>query len=273
MVLKIDLGGILSPSHPMNLMMRLSGIREAWIESLLMSVVTLKDRVEQSRFVSTPFSSDMAPMPQGTRVGFFRPASALCNWTRRDQEDLSGLASQQSTQMELSEAVREPSVALDMTATMGTCDPAFWMCPGAAEYRVRGRNYLIDKKKILAPEPVFSLIAVDLVKLDQPTQHIARHLPSIQNSPSAFSFVVQIMVPGPPHLALVLTWGSRDDSHSLDSTSISLEDGDISTEAEHELPPFDLTLMRSLFFAHHHPRRHLIVAPVRCLDFSPVMMK
>ena len=45
---------------------------------------------------------------------------------------------------------------------------------------MRGRNYLKDKKKVAAPEPMFSLAAVDHVELDAPTFHIARYLPSMR---------------------------------------------------------------------------------------------
>lgn len=256
MVLKIDLGGVLSPSHVLGPLTGLLGIRESWIESILMSVVTLKDRIEQSRFVSLPFSSDPGPLPQTSALGE-GPSSSLCRWTETDQKDLSGLecyAQPPGDQLE-----SKKSVPLGLAATTppmlrltGTCDPAYWMCPGAAEYRVRGANYLSDKKKILAPEPMFRLISVDLVKLDQPTQHIGQYLTSVKNSTSSFSFVVQIMVPGPPHLALVIMWGSKDATRSLDSTSMSLDEMDPTTETEHDLPPFDLALMKSVSLMQRH---------------------
>ena len=30
----------------------------------------------------------------------------------------------------------------DAPADMGTCDPKYWSCPGAAGYKVRGQTYL-----------------------------------------------------------------------------------------------------------------------------------
>ena len=48
------------------------------------------------------------------------------------------------------------------------------------EAQVRGRNYLVDKKKVAASEPMFSLAAVDHVELDAPTFHLARFLPSLR---------------------------------------------------------------------------------------------
>jgi len=248
MVLKIDLGGALSPSHMLGPFTNLLGIREAWTESILMTVVALKDRVEQSRFVSLPFSSEPGPLPPETSL-HDGASSSLCRWTETDQKDLSGLPSVDRNLGE--EIAGNAPIPLGMDATTppelrrtGTCDPAYWTCPGSAGYRVRGRNYLSDKKKISAAEPMFRLLSVDLVKLDQPTRHIGQYLTSVRNSPSTFSFVVQIMVPGPPHLALVIMWGSRDECFGLDSASMSLDDTDASIGTEHELPPFDLALMR-----------------------------
>lgn len=62
----------------------------------------------------------------------------------------------------------------------GTLDPKYWSCPGAAEFRVRGKNYLTDRKKIVAGDPEFELRSVDLVKVDKATPHISRYLKSVR---------------------------------------------------------------------------------------------
>lgn len=46
--------------------------------------------------------------------------------------------------------------------------------------QVRGANYLKDRKKIPADEPIFSLAATDLLQVEKPTLHIARFLPSFK---------------------------------------------------------------------------------------------
>lgn len=46
--------------------------------------------------------------------------------------------------------------------------------------QVRGPNYLRDKKKILASEPLFALAAVDLVECESGCFHIAHYLPSLK---------------------------------------------------------------------------------------------
>lgn len=45
---------------------------------------------------------------------------------------------------------------------------------------MRGPNYLRDKKKVLADDPLFALAAVDLLEMETPTFHIARYLPSLK---------------------------------------------------------------------------------------------
>jgi hypothetical protein len=52
---------------------------------------------------------------------------------------------------------------------------------------LRGANYLRDKKKIPAGEPVFTAGAADLVICpDGPTFHVARFLPSIRHANASF---------------------------------------------------------------------------------------
>jgi hypothetical protein len=62
----------------------------------------------------------------------------------------------------------------------GTAQPRFWSCPGTADLRVRGRNYLADKKKIPAAMPMFDLYSAELVEVDEPMWHMARFLPSVK---------------------------------------------------------------------------------------------
>lgn len=57
MVLKIDLNGIFSEDSLLSPIINFLGMKEAWIESILMTVVTLKDRVEHSRFVVLSIST------------------------------------------------------------------------------------------------------------------------------------------------------------------------------------------------------------------------
>lgn len=134
---------------------------------------------------------------------------------------------------------------------VATCDSKYWTCPGANNLKVRGADYLRDKKKIPAAEPVFSLAATDLLQVDKPTPHIARYLPSLRHSSAPFTFIMQIMF-GHPSLSLTFSWAAPAQeglmpNPSLSSPSGSSTDGDAPLdEAELLGKPFELTLTRFL---------------------------
>lgn len=46
--------------------------------------------------------------------------------------------------------------------------------------QIRGPHYLVDKKKLPAAQPMFELVAVDLLQLEEPIMHICQYLPSIR---------------------------------------------------------------------------------------------
>ena len=37
---------------------------------------------------------------------------------------------------------QQPAAVADAAPDMGTCDPKYWSCPGAAGYKIRGLTYL-----------------------------------------------------------------------------------------------------------------------------------
>jgi len=238
MVIKIDLGGVLSPLNWLSPFSSLLGHRHSWIESILMTVVALKDRVEQSRFVSPPLSGAQPIFPESS-AALVQEASPFDQGRPTERKE-NELEAPRAASLE-SSAAHSGEVAPELRST-GTLDPVYWSSPGPAAYRVRGPNYLVDKRKIMAGEPMFRLMSVDLLKLDRPTPHISQYLNSIKNSTAAFLFVVQIMVPGEPNLGLVMAWGSKDDGHTLENASMNLDDTD-SGEVD-QASPFDLSLMK-----------------------------
>lgn len=96
----------------------------------------------------------------------------------------------------------------DSWAVPGTCPAVYWSCPGPSVFKIRGPTYLTDKKKVEATPPMFELVAVDLVELEEPVFHIAKFLPSVRQSPAPFLFTVQLMVPANPPISLVSTWAA-----------------------------------------------------------------
>lgn len=108
----------------------------------------------------------------------------------------------------------------DAWAIAGSCPKQYWLSPGSCGFKVRGSNYLVDRKKILGAPPMFELVAVDLLELEEPMFHICKHLPSVRHSPAPFLFCVQMMVPSQPPVSLVSTWAAPMPLMDADPTDL-----------------------------------------------------
>ena len=136
----------------------------------------------------------------------------------------------------------------------GTCPPEYWECPGATGYRVRGPSYLLDRKKVAAAEPVFTLAAVDLLRFKAPRKHVAPLLPSMRASTAPFTFIVNILIPGPPHLSLIMSWaaeynpdatsGGGNGAAGVPSSPSAVDDSD--GELDDLSAPVDIAMARSV---------------------------
>ncbi|KAL3141693.1 hypothetical protein ABBQ32_004380 [Trebouxia sp. C0010 RCD-2024] len=281
MVLKLDLGGWLSEQSRMGWLLRpiMHGIHSSYLEPMLMSVIALRDKVEQDRFTVKPFSMGQQSDPEK-----YERTATMCVRERSVDRSHNPSAFQSSKLAPVrTNLVADASSSTqplaqhlnaegDMVATTGgeegdgggpdresanagTCDPKYWSCPGAAGYKVRSQTYLKDKKKMEADEPVFGLASVDLVEVEAPTWHIAEHLPSIRDSKAPFTFVVQLMVPGPPFLSLTMAWAAdydpskrpaTDSPHSPDGSRSSFAAHDYDSDSELIKSSFDLCLARFL---------------------------
>lgn len=251
LVLKADLGGFLSNSNIIGkLLAPVSGpaIRSI-LEPVVSSIVTLRDRVEQNRFVVQPLSVAVGEeMPTESRINGARKAREGRMLERTSTMLVYGALPLAEIQRRLSEhpraadslvldaaesikkareaalvvpskqqptlpVVDESKPAADLVeddawAIAGTCPREFWSSPGACGFKVRGPTYLSDRKKITASPPMFELVAVDLLQLEEPMINICQHLPSVRHSPAPFLFCVQMMVPSSPPVSLVCTWAS-----------------------------------------------------------------
>ena len=57
-------------------------------------------------------------------------------------------------------------------------------------------TYLQDKKKVVADEPAFALIGVEVCTTESPTvHHISQYLPIVMHSDESFHVVVHFMMP------------------------------------------------------------------------------
>lgn len=74
------------------------------------------------------------------------------------------------------------------------------------------------------------------------------HRPSLlrRKADAAFTFVLQLMVPGPPHRALVIAWAADNDP-TVNANAVALHSGGASCaedDSDSDLSPFDLALAR-----------------------------
>jgi len=91
-----------------------------------------------------------------------------------------------------------------------------WAEPDATSFLVRGKTYVKDRVKVYSNPALFKLLCVDLFQTDGKVENIASHpknrvFQALQRRDSAWTFVVNIMIPGPPYYALVLYF-SGDES-------------------------------------------------------------
>ena len=264
LVLKADLGGALSGATLAGRLLTpfASHALRGMLEPVVASIVVLRDRVEQNRFVVRPLTSnggqsdeygdeegfviqppDSVPVSESERrrmnrtstmllyrerlplaleqqqVAERRPAAeslvldSVVNGggavpTRKRTTSAEEEEAGEATTTTTSGLLLLPPPDADAWAITGTCKREFWLCPGSCGFKVRGSNYLIDRKKMLASPPMFELVAVDLLELEEPMFHICKHLPSVRHSPAPFLFCVQMMVPSSPPVSLVCTWAA-----------------------------------------------------------------
>lgn len=226
LVLKADLGGFLNERGLFSRMMGpiAQHAQRSLLEPVVTSIIILRDTVEQNRFVVRPLSgppvreSDSfvasqkpAMMQRSTTMLAYKRST-----TMREEQKLAATppSFRYISRVEAPTAISEeeegemPVEETDAWAVAGTCKSEFWNSPGASIFKVRGPNYLADKKKMDAAPPMFELVAVDLLELEEPLFHIGRLLPSVKKSPAPFLFTVQLMVPAHPPLSLVATWAA-----------------------------------------------------------------
>eukprot|EP00892_Ulva_mutabilis_P002877 jgi/Ulvmu1/12590/UM092_0020.1 len=121
-------------------------------------------------------------------------------------------------------------------------DPVYYSSPGAQPFKVRGKNYLSDRKKVPSEEPAFRLAGMELVKTDAPVYHISRYIPAVRQSTAPFSFVLCFTLPYARRiLSLVLIFEADG---MLGAAPQSDEDDD--EDEDGKLSPFDLCMARFL---------------------------
>jgi hypothetical protein len=105
-----------------------------------------------------------------------------------------------------------------------------WEQPDSNSFKVRGKQYLTDKKKVYAGNSIMQLIGVDIVQVPiperkglcaHPKEFVQMSLKREKNGgPVAppFIFAVNILLPGPPHFHLMIYY-SVEDKSTIDGSS------------------------------------------------------
>ena len=103
--------------------------------------------------------------------------------------------------------------AVAVEGNIGTIPPPvlpqeYWGDVDASTFRVRGKTYNLDQKKVASAPALFKLIAIDVFEVPEPTFNIAAHPNNRvhlaqQRGEKSWVFVMHIMIPGPPYLSFV----------------------------------------------------------------------
>ncbi|GMF11231.1 unnamed protein product [Phytophthora lilii] len=99
----------------------------------------------------------------------------------------------------------------------------FWSEPSAAGFMVRGPQYLSSKTKVPSARQACRLVNVELYKSNEAIEHIGvssfvgdgfdeTSSPSPATEDRPFIFIINFMLPGPPHHSLVLYFTPEDPS-------------------------------------------------------------
>eukprot|EP00596_Hydrurales_sp_CCMP1899_P010073 CAMPEP_0119044170 /NCGR_PEP_ID=MMETSP1177-20130426/29212_1 /TAXON_ID=2985 /ORGANISM="Ochromonas sp, Strain CCMP1899" /LENGTH=580 /DNA_ID=CAMNT_0007013793 /DNA_START=607 /DNA_END=2349 /DNA_ORIENTATION=+ len=154
---------------------KLFGYQHEILRKLMMHVLDIKDFVDMEGFVQVHFD----------------PSNA--------QSIVSNSKTEQVAQKVGTMATIPPPVL----------SPEYWADLDAASFRIRGQTYNQDRVKAASAPSLFKLIAIDVFDCPEPTFNIASHPnnrvhQAMQRGEKTWVFVVNILIPGPPHLSFVV---------------------------------------------------------------------
>ncbi|CAM9908395.1 unnamed protein product [Scytosiphon promiscuus] len=206
------------------------GFRELYTTHILMTALGVRDVIEAERFMtprislrpdcSGPLSPDGSPFLFEV-LGASRPEST------HQSAEAAGAVERAGRGMAAIDASMDASKSGGLTS-LETCpppalDPRRWEEAVGSDFMVRGPSYLTNRVKVPSEKQMFRLRAVDLFVLPEPATHLAAHSSNrVQLARKAgetsFVWVLQIMVPGPPHYAFVCYFTPGTDNW-LDETT------------------------------------------------------
>jgi hypothetical protein len=162
---------------------RVFGFQRAMLQSFMLHVLDIRDSLDIDRFVRVHFD------PSHERKLYAAAAAS------ESSKALSQLVDSGASMLG---SVPPPTLPAEM-----------WAEPDLETFRLRGKTYNQDKQKVLSAPSLFKLVAVDVFEVPEPTRNIAAHpknrvFLANQRGDSAWCFVMNIMVPGPPFLCFVV---------------------------------------------------------------------
>lgn len=217
------------------------GYADAFSVSSLVHMLDIRDALNYDRFVVPNKASDyLATQRKNMRaraisdVGFgdgdSKRASSML--VEVQEEDAHSANDEYEEHHDLYKEVEAKSLTAPISdkklgETIRSAPPSFnlsmWAEPESKSFRVRGKHYTKDKKKISAGDSMFRLIAVDLVETDQnirsgmcshPNERVAlamkREAEGKGSDMPPFIFALNIAIPGPPFLHLVIYYAVDD---------------------------------------------------------------
>eukprot|EP00752_Nemacystus_decipiens_P007751 g6928.t2 len=190
------------------------GFREMYMKHILMTALGVRDVIEAERFMTPRISlrseCSMNGLANGkVGVGPRSPDGSpiLFEVLGAAGPECGQLAAAGSSEMSMDFSKRLGSSSLE-SCPPPALDRRRWTEAVGTDFMVRGPSYLTSRVKVPSAKQMFRLRAVDLFVLPEPATHLAAHPGNrVQLARKAgetsFVWVLQIMVPGPPHYAFV----------------------------------------------------------------------
>ncbi|CAM9152802.1 unnamed protein product [Hapterophycus canaliculatus] len=189
------------------------GFRELYTTHILMTALGVRDVIEAERFMTpriSPRPGCSGPRsPDGSPFLFEVLGSAGPESTHRSAGAVgsSGTAVMGAIEGSTDYSRRGGSTSLE-TCPPPALDPRRWEEAVGSDFMVRGQSYLTNRVKVPSAKQMFHLRAVDLFVVPEPATHLAAHPTNrvqlaMKAGETSFVWVLQIMVPGPPHYAFV----------------------------------------------------------------------
>jgi hypothetical protein len=215
------------------------GYGDAFAVAALTHLLDIRDAIDQDRFVPVALdNTEYHPVQLRSFDLDARPALRANN--SMESEDLAHDLAEDLHNYDFSfagrEMLQEEDVTGRSTTGLATYPPPFdkWAEPDANSFRVRGKNYKVDRQKINAGRSVGRLIAVDVVHVDAPiytgfTTHATERFQlalakdkalkekGLPSDLPAFVFCVNIVLPGPPFYHGVFFY-AIDDMSKIDGS-------------------------------------------------------